>query len=223
VSVREERQEHLTMETSVDQPRPTNEAKQLQHRFALICPMPELTLAIREGLQQHELRFDQSAPVAVILDAPTGFALSALKQWHAGGRRLVVMTWSSCPEYWDDLWDFGIDGFIAGSCSTATLACVIFQAAQGQSVRLPPRSMTPLTAVERRILNLLARGNANQEIAVHLALSHQTVRNSLTTIYEKLHVKSRCEAMLYYWGMRGISEEQYELAHPSYPQAMRAR
>jgi DNA-binding NarL/FixJ family response regulator len=198
------------------------ERKSHRYHFALICPIPELTTAISQGLQQQELEFDQSAAVAVLLDTPSGFALNALEHGYAAGRRLVVLTWNPCPEYWDDLWDFQIDVLIAGSCSMSTLACAVAEAAEGHSVRLPPRSMTSLTVVERRLLSFLARGYANQEIATRLALSHQTVRNSLTTIYEKLHVKSRSEAILYYWGMGSLTGAEASPPELSHPRTIRA-
>lgn len=174
-----------------------------EHRYAfgLICKLPELTTAVKEGLIQHNLRFDQAADVTVVLDVPTGFARNVLERDHEHGRRRVVATWNPCPEYWEDLWDFQVDALIAGGCPIPTLAYAITQVAEGASLRLPSRSVTTLTVVERRILRLLAYGCSNQEIAAQLSLSHQTVRNNLTAIYEKLQLKSRGEAILHYWGM----------------------
>ncbi len=49
---------------------------------------------------------------------------------------------------------------------------------------------------ERKILELLAMGLANKEIADRLGLSPGTVRWHLENIYSKLHVHSRTEAVL---------------------------
>jgi DNA-binding NarL/FixJ family response regulator len=49
---------------------------------------------------------------------------------------------------------------------------------------------------ERKILELLATGLANKEIATRLGLSPGTVRWHLENIYGKLHVHSRMEAVL---------------------------
>ncbi len=49
---------------------------------------------------------------------------------------------------------------------------------------------------EKTILELLARGLANKEIANRLGLSNTTVRWHLENIYSKLHVHSRTEAVL---------------------------
>jgi DNA-binding NarL/FixJ family response regulator len=49
---------------------------------------------------------------------------------------------------------------------------------------------------EKKILELLAQGLPNKEIANRLGLSASTVRWHLENIYGKLHVKSRTEAVL---------------------------
>jgi DNA-binding NarL/FixJ family response regulator len=49
---------------------------------------------------------------------------------------------------------------------------------------------------ETKILELLAEGLANKEIAGRLGLSAGTVRWHLENIYSKLHVHSRTEAVL---------------------------
>lgn len=51
-----------------------------------------------------------------------------------------------------------------------------------------------LSAREKEILQLLAQGYANKEIADRLNLSFETVRTRLKRIYEKLHVHSRAGA-----------------------------
>jgi len=46
---------------------------------------------------------------------------------------------------------------------------------------------------ERRIVELVARGRTNHEVADRLSLSHKTVEWTLTRVYKKLHVRSRTE------------------------------
>ena len=50
-----------------------------------------------------------------------------------------------------------------------------------------------LNKKERRIVELVARGRANHEVADWLKLSHKTVEWTLTRVYKKLHVRSRTE------------------------------
>lgn len=53
-----------------------------------------------------------------------------------------------------------------------------------------------LTAREEEVLRLLADGKPTKIIAVELNLSAETVRFHLKHIYEKLHVRSRTEAVI---------------------------
>jgi DNA-binding NarL/FixJ family response regulator len=55
-----------------------------------------------------------------------------------------------------------------------------------------------LTAGERDFLEQLAKGYAYKEIADRLSISIDTVRSYVRTVYEKLHVHSRTEAVVKY-------------------------
>jgi DNA-binding CsgD family transcriptional regulator len=54
-----------------------------------------------------------------------------------------------------------------------------------------------LTAREREILDLVAGGNSNHDIAAKLFISEKTVRNHLTGIFDKLGVSSRSQAIVF--------------------------
>jgi len=54
-----------------------------------------------------------------------------------------------------------------------------------------------LTRREREILELLMEGSTNKEIASRLGVSHQTVKNQLTTLYQKAGVGSRLELVVF--------------------------
>jgi DNA-binding NarL/FixJ family response regulator len=60
--------------------------------------------------------------------------------------------------------------------------------------------MQALTPRENEILTLLARGLHYKEIADQLGISTSTVRAHLHTIYGKLHVQSRTEAVIKFLG-----------------------
>jgi DNA-binding NarL/FixJ family response regulator len=53
-----------------------------------------------------------------------------------------------------------------------------------------------LTARERQLLEHLARGLDNHQIAAHLELSEKTVRNHVSSIFAKLGVESRAQAIV---------------------------
>ena len=66
-------------------------------------------------------------------------------------------------------------------------------------VRLPPAaapSSPALSAREREVLRLLARGASNKEMAASLHLSEGTVKNHLTSLYTKLGAGDRTQAAL---------------------------
>ena len=54
-----------------------------------------------------------------------------------------------------------------------------------------------LTAREREILDLVAGGDSNHDIAKKLFISEKTVRNHLTGIFDKLGVSSRSQAIVF--------------------------
>jgi len=63
----------------------------------------------------------------------------------------------------------------------------------------PSQSPTEtLSPREREILDLLARGYTNKEIADLLSIAFQTVHTHVRNIYSKLHVRSRTEAVAKY-------------------------
>jgi DNA-binding NarL/FixJ family response regulator len=57
------------------------------------------------------------------------------------------------------------------------------------------RAFPDLTAREREVLGLMARHLTNPEIAARLALSPKTVRNIASSIFAKLQVAGRAEAI----------------------------
>jgi DNA-binding NarL/FixJ family response regulator len=63
-------------------------------------------------------------------------------------------------------------------------------------IKEPQSDMEKLTRREHEILVLLAKGYLYKEIGEHLGIALSTVRAHLHTVYEKLHVQSRTEAVV---------------------------
>lgn len=61
---------------------------------------------------------------------------------------------------------------------------------------LPPRSTIQLSEREREILQLMARGLANADIARELYLSEGTVRNYTSALFARLGVSDRTQAVI---------------------------
>jgi DNA-binding NarL/FixJ family response regulator len=60
----------------------------------------------------------------------------------------------------------------------------------------PGSSADPLTDKESRVLDLLAQGRSNKQIAAALFLAEGTVKNYVSRIMDKLHARSRTELAL---------------------------
>ena len=56
--------------------------------------------------------------------------------------------------------------------------------------------ISPLTPRETEILNYIAQGYLNKEIAVKLGISEQTIKNHVTSILRKLNANARTEAVV---------------------------
>jgi DNA-binding NarL/FixJ family response regulator len=102
----------------------------------------------------------------------------------------------------------GAEGFALKTESPNQTIEAIRQVAQGRLVfpRTAQRWMTQyrrpaqdLSQREREVLEKLARGLPNAEIAAELSVSENTVRFHLKNIYEKLAVSNRTEAVAWWY------------------------
>lgn len=69
-----------------------------------------------------------------------------------------------------------------------------------QKIKTPQSDVEKLTRREQEILALLAKGYLYKEIADQLGITLSTVRAHLHTVYEKLHVQTRTEAVVKFLG-----------------------
>jgi len=107
----------------------------------------------------------------------------------------------------------GANGFLLKEIDAEGLVRSIKSAMAGQSIlhpvatqRMQMRLSTAaeahhvelLSYQEQRVLELVAKGLTNKEIAAALALSPKTIKNYVSNLYEKLHVTRRSEAAALY-------------------------
>ncbi len=106
----------------------------------------------------------------------------------------------------------GARGYVLKGASAADMVRAVKVAGDGEAIFSPaiaerliaffsrPLSAAPafpeLTEREREILNLIAQGRSNPEIAARLTLTLKTVRNHVSNIFAKLQVADRAEAVL---------------------------
>lgn len=127
--------------------------------------------------------------------------------------RILVLSASSRPEHLSAALRAGAEGYLLREAAPEELVQAIRAVARGETVVQPQlaarlltrlsqgeessssSSATSLTARERQVLLLLARGLRNKEIARRLQVSERTVNFHLANIYQKLHVSGRTEAL----------------------------
>ena len=83
-------------------------------------------------------------------------------------------------------------GMVFGASLAARVAD-LFAARPGAPAEWP---FPDLTDRERSVLDLLAAGRSNDAIAREMYVSNKTVRNTVSSIYTKLHAAGRAEAIV---------------------------
>jgi DNA-binding NarL/FixJ family response regulator len=90
-----------------------------------------------------------------------------------------------------------------GTVVSPAVAPIVFDAVRhGPSEGAEPDPYD-LTAREREVMQLLARGHSNRQIADELVVSEKTVKNHVHNAYLKLGVKRRAEAIAKWLGVTG--------------------
>jgi len=90
-----------------------------------------------------------------------------------------------------------------------------FQSMQGITGKTMFPLVTPLTSRETQILNHVADGNSNKQIASILAISEQTIKNHVSNILRKLNANDRAHAVFLAVRHGWISTEELQpLTHP---------
>jgi DNA-binding NarL/FixJ family response regulator len=91
----------------------------------------------------------------------------------------------------------GAHGFVPKDWAAADVANAVRLVALGMSVFEPGSDEPPagLSPREREVLELIATGATNGEIAAHLFLSPHTVKEHTSALYRKLGVRNRAEAV----------------------------
>ncbi len=90
------------------------------------------------------------------------------------------------------------DVHAGGSPMSSQIARKVVQSFRRNETETADGEMVELSQREREVLELLARGYLYKEIAEMLHISVQTVNTYIRRIYEKLHVRSRAQAVAKY-------------------------
>ena len=188
------------MSTNIYQWELKQNAHTLQGSLSFQCGIPNLVDQIVQDLGRTGLHDIPEIALNIIVDAPSGFAMNLLEGYTSSSlETTIVITWSQCPEYWEDLWDHRPLGLIVAEYNL--LSTCLQAAVNKKRFRIPTTTTTSLTPTERRIFRLLSQGYTNSQIAQALSMQCQTIKNTLTTIYKKLDLHDRSDALLYYWSV----------------------
>lgn len=135
--------------------------------------------------------------------------LRALRK-HGIDSRIIVLTVSDQQSDIFALMDAGVDGYLLKDSDTAELVENIRKAAQGETVlsesvkqhlleRRPENDpLSVLTDRERDVLQWIATGMSNKQIASQLFISEETVKVHIRNLLRKLNVHSRVAATVLY-------------------------
>ncbi|MFD4374284.1 response regulator [Streptomyces sp. NPDC058486] len=159
----------------------------------------ELALALDPDVVLMDLRMPEGGGVD---------AIAALARHGARARVLVLTTYDTDTDTLPAI-EAGATGYLLKDAPREELFAAVRAAAEGRTVLSPTvatrlvsavrRPAAPvddtLSAREREILALVARGTSNREIAAELFISEATVKTHLTHIYGKLAVKDRAAAV----------------------------
>ena len=137
-------------------------------------------------------------------DAPGG--VEAAERLRAAGSPTRVLAFSAYddPAYVAAMLQAGAAGYVTKDKPLALVAEAVEAVARGEgrwfvSVTAPAEPDVPVSDRELEVLKLMARGLGNREIAAELSISPNTVRNHVSSVYDKLDVGSWREAVAWAW------------------------
>ncbi|GII29382.1 response regulator [Planotetraspora mira] len=149
-------------------------------------------------------------PDVVLMDLrmPGGGGVDAIAELTRRGLRcevLVLTTYDSDSDTIPAI-EAGATGYLLKDAPRDELFTAVRAAAEGKTVLSPAIASRlvsrvrapgnePLSAREREVLILVAKGTSNREIAAVLFISEATVKTHLTHLYGKLGVKDRAAAV----------------------------
>jgi DNA-binding NarL/FixJ family response regulator len=166
----------------------------------------------------HALRLiEQHQPDIAVLDIRmpemTGIEATRRIKTQFPQVRVLILTAYDDDPYVFALLQAGADGYVLKTASADELVRAVYTVYEGQSALSPEitskvvrqmasgkpagavEQVESLTERELDVLRLAAQGKTNRAIGSDLGISHRTVQGHLASIYGKLGVNSRTEAV----------------------------
>ncbi len=144
---------------------------------------------------------------------------------NPSARRVVVYTWNFHPDLIASAQRQGVHGYLSKALPARELIAALEAVHAGEVVVSDPpgrsRSVNGLdwpgrqeglTDRESEILALITQGRSNAEVAAQTYLSPNTVKSYIRSIYRKIDVASRTQAVL--WGVdHGFTPDHRRIDH----------
>lgn len=159
----------------------------------------------------------QPDAVVVDLELPGASGVDLIKELSPRmiNTAFIVLTIHDDPKKVFSALKAGANGYLLKTSKPSEIATGIRQACDGgaplsqdiarlliqsfqEPVKAEKKRMPGLTPRESQILELLAQGKVPKEVGEELHISYETVRDYLKSVYQKLHVRSRTEAVIKY-------------------------
>lgn len=169
-------------------------------------PDMEVVAQAANGREAVEL-WSQCQPDVALLDLRMPVldgvgAIEEIRQKQPGARVVVLTTFDTDADISMAI-KAGAKGYLLKDAPREELLACIRKVHAGETVVSPSLvaklasglANEPLTGRELEVLGLLAKGRSNKEIGTHLYIGETTVKSHLRSIFTKLNVLSRTEAV----------------------------
>ncbi|WP_309386309.1 response regulator transcription factor [Cerasicoccus frondis] len=168
--------------------------------------------------------YDQLTPDIVLMDAMlpdrSGLEFCRYVRDSAKPAKLFVISSSTDRHSLIEAFSLGVEGFVLKDISGDELIQSLKQVLAGKPVLAPEiaecvvehmragggrgsgqhaHEIDSLSVQERRVLELVARGMSNRQVADKLNLSEKTVKNYFSSVLSKLNANRRTEAAAMFW------------------------
>ena len=178
-------------------------------------------------------------PHVVLMDVrmPVMDGIEATRRIVASGvdSRVLILTTFDLDEYVYEALRAGASGFLLKDVTAQQLVDAVYIIASGEALLAPTVTrrlldrfadsmpaadarlalvIASLTEREREILTLLASGRSNAELAKELYLSEPTIKTHLSSIFRKLGVRDRVQAVIAAYDA-GLVEPAIRTGRPS--------
>lgn len=176
-------------------------------------------LDIFDNAEQAVASILDSRPDVVLLDmklpGKTGIDCLGMLESHMPATAFVMLTGDDTPQQVFAALKAGACGYVlktvptehlleavraaalGGGPLSPAISRVVISAFQTKTAKIQPR-IPGITHRENELLGLFVKGMSAKEAAYEMGISYETVRDYLKTIYHKLNVRSRTEAVLKY-------------------------